>query len=92
VSRVDPVCEEGNPLFAGLWSDQERYGTLFISARRWSPSARLRAAAAQLKFAGTQALKSLMTGGRKRRRKPPAKKRAPARRRTRRPTRAGHSP
>ena len=30
VVRVDPVCEEGNPLIAGLWSERERYGTLIV--------------------------------------------------------------
>ena len=35
VERVDPVCEEDNPLMAPLWPEREPYGTLIISSRKW---------------------------------------------------------
>ncbi|WP_161141339.1 GNAT family N-acetyltransferase [Propylenella binzhouense] len=31
IARVDPVCEEGNPLVSQLWRERERYGTLIVA-------------------------------------------------------------
>jgi len=66
VTRVDPVCEEGNPLIAPLWPAREPYGTLIISARRFAIGARLRAGIIDLKAAGKSGTKMLLRGTRKR--------------------------
>jgi CelD/BcsL family acetyltransferase involved in cellulose biosynthesis len=89
VRRIDPVCEEGNPLFAGLWGERERYGTLFISARPWSPSARVRSALLQAKFSLRRSTKLLLGGNRPKRR---PRRSAAAAARTRRAKRPRHSP
>lgn len=60
VKRVDPVCEEGNALFAGLWRDSERYGTLLLSSRRWGLRARVRAARINLKGVVRRQAKALL--------------------------------
>lgn len=73
VERVDPVCEEGNPLIAPLWRDREPYGTLFISSSRLGLRARLRAGAASMKAAAKAEAKALLRAGR-RRAKPKSKK------------------
>lgn len=62
VERVDPVCEEDNPLMASLWPDREPYGTLIVSARRWGLGARLRAGVIDLKATGRRAAKALVGG------------------------------
>ncbi len=73
VERVDPVCEEGNPLFAGLWRDSERYGTLLLTPRRLGLRARFRAARINLRSAARRQAKALLRP-RKRPAKPPAAK------------------
>jgi CelD/BcsL family acetyltransferase involved in cellulose biosynthesis len=60
VERVDPVCEEGNPLLASLWREREEYGTLLISSSRLGIGAHVRAGAANLKSAGKLHLKALL--------------------------------
>jgi CelD/BcsL family acetyltransferase involved in cellulose biosynthesis len=60
VRRVDPVCEEGNPLLSSLWADREPYGTLLVGTRRWAPGVRLRAGLINLKTAGKHAAKRLV--------------------------------
>ena len=69
IRRVDPVCEEDNPLVAGLWSDTEPYGTLLISTRRWGVGARVAAGMLDLRSAARKQAKSLL-----RRRKQRAKR------------------
>ncbi len=68
IERVDPVCEEDNPLMAPLWPEREPYGTLLLSSRRWGLGARMRAGMVDLKRAGKAKAKALL-----RRRKRPAK-------------------
>jgi CelD/BcsL family acetyltransferase involved in cellulose biosynthesis len=70
VVRVDPVCEEDNPLMAPLWPEREPYGTLLISSRKWSVSARWQAGLANLKRSGKASIKQLMG----RQKKAPAKR------------------
>jgi CelD/BcsL family acetyltransferase involved in cellulose biosynthesis len=60
ITRVDPVCEEGNPLFAGLWRDSERYGTLLLSSSRWGIGARLRRVRIDLRNAAKRQAKALL--------------------------------
>ena len=69
IVRVDPVCEEDNPLMAPLWPEREPYGTLLIGSRKWSIGARWQAGFANLKSAGKAGVKQLI-----RRRKLPAKR------------------
>jgi CelD/BcsL family acetyltransferase involved in cellulose biosynthesis len=73
VTRVDPVCEEGNPLIAPLWPAREPYGTLIVSARRLAIGARLRAGLIDLKAAGKRGAKMLLRGTRKRPKPAPRK-------------------
>ncbi len=72
VERVDPVCEEDNPLMAPLWPDRESYGTLLVSSSTWGLGARLRAGVANLKAAGKANAKKLLRS-RKPRSRPAAK-------------------
>jgi hypothetical protein len=58
--RVDPVCEEDNPLMAGLWAEREPYGSLIISSRRWGLGARLRAGLLDARQAGRKRAKMLI--------------------------------
>jgi hypothetical protein len=81
VERVDPVCEEDNPLIAPLWRDREEYGTLLISSSRLGIGARLRAGMANLKSVGKTHLKALL---RARRSPPKRKKKRPGSRSTKR--------
>jgi CelD/BcsL family acetyltransferase involved in cellulose biosynthesis len=60
IVRVDPVCEEGNPLFAGLWRDSEPYGTLLISTGRLGIRARLRGSRINLRNAAKKQAKLLL--------------------------------
>ena len=60
VDRVDPVCEEDNPLMAPLWPERDAYGTLLISSRRWGIGARFRAAMADLTAFGKANVKTLL--------------------------------
>jgi CelD/BcsL family acetyltransferase involved in cellulose biosynthesis len=60
ITRVDPVCEEGNPLIAGLWCDAEPYGTLLISTGRWGLAARLRADLINVREAGKKHTRVLL--------------------------------
>ncbi len=60
VRRVDPVCEEGNPLIAGLWRDTEPYGTLIISAGRWGVGARLEAGMLDLRSTARAQAKAIL--------------------------------
>jgi CelD/BcsL family acetyltransferase involved in cellulose biosynthesis len=62
VRRVDPVCEEGNPLFAGLWREREPYGTLVLSPRRLALGARLKAGTINLRKAAKRSAKALIRG------------------------------
>lgn len=73
IHRVDPVCEEDNPLMTGLWAEREPYGTLLISARRWGLNARVRAGATNLKAACRQQAKALIARGRRLPKRQPAK-------------------
>jgi hypothetical protein len=60
IERVDPVCEEENPLMAPLWPDREAYGTLLISSGRWGAAARWRASVTGLRaFAKRHAKRAL---------------------------------
>ncbi len=61
VTRVDPVCDEDNPLMAGLWTERERYGTLIISTRRWALGARVSAGLINLRSAGKRRAKALLS-------------------------------
>jgi CelD/BcsL family acetyltransferase involved in cellulose biosynthesis len=70
VVRVDPVCEEDNPLMAPLWPEREPYGTLLIASRKWSLGARWQAGYVNLKSAGKARVKQMIGG----RRKAPARK------------------
>lgn len=63
VARVDPVCEQDNPLMASLWPEREPYGTLLVSAERWGLSARMAAGMAEAKGAAKRSLKSLLRRG-----------------------------
>jgi hypothetical protein len=69
ISRVDPVCEEGNRLISSLWPDQEPYGTLLLSTRRWGIVTRIRAGLMNMGSFGRNRAKALI-GGRPRRAKP----------------------
>lgn len=66
VERVDPVCEQDNPLVASLWRDREPYGTLFVSSSRLGIGARLRAGSTDLKALLKSQAKTLLRGGGKR--------------------------
>jgi len=76
--RVDPVCEEDNPLMAPLWSDREAYGTLLVSSRRWGIGARVRAGMVDLKRIGKANVRTLLG---KRIRATPSAKRTKSKRR-----------
>jgi hypothetical protein len=69
VRRVDPVCEEGNALFAGLWQEREPYGTLLIAPRRLGIGARLRAGMMNMRSAGKRQARALLRGNRRRKRR-----------------------
>lgn len=73
IKRVDPVCEEDNPLMAPLWPERETYGTLIISSSRAGLGARLKAGTVELKRVGKASVKSLL-GSTKRRTKPKKKR------------------
>jgi hypothetical protein len=77
VRRVDPVCEEDNPMMGLLWSSRERYGTLIVSSSAWGMEARLRAGLADLKREGKAQAKGLLRSLRGSARK--LRARAPAR-------------
>ncbi len=66
VARVDPVCEEDNPLIAPLWPMREPYGTLLVSAGHFGLNARVRAGLAELKIAGRERAKLLLRGRKRR--------------------------
>jgi len=76
ISRVDPVCEEDNPLIAPLWGAREPYGTLLVSSRRLGLGARLRAGLIDLKRSARGGAKALLGGGQAT--KPPEKQKASA--------------
>lgn len=84
VLRVDPVCEEGNPLVSGLWRDAEPYGTLILSTARWGLGARVKAGILDMASAGKKQAKAMLRP-RKATPKRASKGRKPARR-----TAAGH--
>jgi hypothetical protein len=67
IERVDPVCEEDNPLMAPLWPDREPYGTLLISSGKWGVGARWRAGVTSLKAIGKANAKRLLGRGAPRR-------------------------
>jgi hypothetical protein len=58
--RVDPVCEENNPLLANLWPGREPYGTLLISPSRSGLAARLEARMINLRRAAKRQAKELL--------------------------------
>ena len=60
--RVDPVCEEDNPLMAPLWPDREPYGTLILSTTRWSTSPQVSAALINLKLSAKARIRTLIRG------------------------------
>ncbi len=62
IKRVDPVCEQDNPLFAGLWRETEPYGTLLITDRRWGVGARAKALVIGLRAGAKSRVKSLVSG------------------------------
>jgi CelD/BcsL family acetyltransferase involved in cellulose biosynthesis len=66
IERVDPVCEEDNPMMQLLWPDREPYGTLLLSSSAWGVQARVRAGLADLKNEGKAQAKRLLRGRRKR--------------------------
>jgi len=80
VIRVDPVCEEDNPLMAALWSERESYGTMILSPSRVGVAARTKAASIGLRSAAKALAKRIVAPGlspprgsssQRRRRKPP---------------------
>jgi CelD/BcsL family acetyltransferase involved in cellulose biosynthesis len=66
IERVDPVCEEDNPMMQLLWPDREPYGTLLVSSSTWGLSARIRAGLSDLKSDAKLQAKRLLKGGRRR--------------------------
>ncbi len=62
VERVDPVCEEDNPLLALLWREREEYGTLLVGSSRLGIGVRLRAGTIDMKSATKRHLKALLRG------------------------------
>ena len=60
IERVDPVCEEDNPMMQLLWPDREPYGTLLLSSSAWGVAARLRAGLSDLKSEGKAQAKRLL--------------------------------
>lgn len=66
IERVDPVCEEDNPMMLLLWPDREPYGTLLLSSSAWGVSARLRAGISDLRAEGKVQAKRLLRGRRRR--------------------------
>jgi CelD/BcsL family acetyltransferase involved in cellulose biosynthesis len=76
VRKVDPVCEEDNPLASWLWRDREPYGTLLISTGRLGINARVRAGLANLKSIGKAHAKALLRPSKPRPKAVQKKKRA----------------
>ncbi len=66
IERVDPVCEEDNPMMQLLWPDREPYGTLLLSSSSWGIAARLRAGLSDLKSESKAQAKRLLRGSRRR--------------------------
>lgn len=66
VERVDPVCEEDNPLMAPLWPDRELYATLLISSSRLGIGARWRVGIATAKSVGKAGVKRLLASRKRR--------------------------
>ncbi len=66
IERVDPVCEEDNPMMQLLWPDREPYGTLLLSSSVWGVAARLRAGLSDLKSEGKAQAKRLIRPRRRR--------------------------
>lgn len=64
--RIDPVCEEDNPMMASLWPEREPYGTLLVSSSRLGLGARWRAGVTSLKATGKTNLKRLLKSRRRR--------------------------
>jgi len=67
IERVDPVCEEDNPLMAPLWPDRETYGTLLISSGKWGARARWRAGVTGLRASAKRYAKRMLGHGAPRR-------------------------
>ncbi len=66
IERVDPVCDENNPMLQLLWRDREPYGTLILSSSGWGIAARLHAGLSDLKTEGKAQAKKLIRGRRRR--------------------------
>jgi CelD/BcsL family acetyltransferase involved in cellulose biosynthesis len=66
IERVDPVCEEDNPMMQLLWPDREPYGTLLLSSSAWGVAARLRAGLSDLKSESKAQAKRLLRARRRR--------------------------
>jgi CelD/BcsL family acetyltransferase involved in cellulose biosynthesis len=62
IERVDPVCEEDNPLMAPLWTEREPYGTLILSSEKWGIGARIHAGLLDLRQRGKAQAKTLLKG------------------------------
>jgi hypothetical protein len=58
--RVDPVCEENNPLLTNLWPGREPYGTLLVSSSRPGFAARLEARMIDMRRAAKRQAKALL--------------------------------
>jgi hypothetical protein len=66
IERVDPVCEEDNPLMAALWRSREPYGTFLLSSRSWGIGARVQAGLYDLRRESKTQAKRLLRARRKR--------------------------
>jgi len=85
IERVDPVCEEDNPLMAPLWPEREPHGTLLLSSRRFGLGARVRARLIDVKRAAARRARRFLGAG--------WRSRSPVSRRPRKPrTRAEERP
>jgi Acetyltransferase (GNAT) domain len=78
IRRVDPVCEEDNPMMSLLWPKREPYGTLILSSSSWGISARMRARLSDLKSETKAQVKRLLHGSRRRTKSRPKSGRRPA--------------
>lgn len=78
INRVDPVCEQDNTLFSGLWRDSEPYGTLLLSSRRLAVGARVRAGIINSRASAKKTVKALLRGRPRRSVKPQIAKTAAA--------------
>ncbi len=66
IERVDPVCEEDNPMMQLLWRNREPYGTMLLSSSPWGLGARMRAGLYDLKSESKAQVKRLLRARRRR--------------------------